>query len=209
MMAMSYLYEGKISPDFSPIDEGLSRQWLRRAAEAGHYIARSNLVWKITGEVQALSLAQYKEFKGWMEDVWENAPRGSHVESSAAGNLSWLLMMLSDNEEDKRANLDHVLAWMWAENDDRDQHTAACNYARSFLEGRGCTPNRYLAKVWIDRALAIRPDDPLTQELADRVYLKGELLGASKAALAFRRDRKRVDERAHQLTFGRGEPDFD
>ncbi|MCP1107763.1 DUF4034 domain-containing protein [Serratia nevei] len=206
-MGMSELYAGKIDPTFNPIDEALSLQWLRKAAEAGHSIARCNLVFSITDSGEPLSTAQYAQCKEWMEDVWENEGPGTRLESAAATNLAWL-MMHGDIDEDRRASLDEVLAWMWAEDDDRDQRVAAYSYAEAFLEGRGCAPNRYLAKIWIDRALAISPDNEHYRDMADKIYRRGTFLGAWRAALDFRRARGRIDDRAHRLTFGRGEPDF-
>lgn len=206
-MGMSELYAGKIDPAFTPIDEALSFQWLRQAAEAGHHIARCNLVYKLTADDQPLNAAQYAQCKEWIEDVWENSARGSRLESAAAVNLA-RLMMYGDIEEDRRASLDKVLAWMWAEDDEHDQRIAAHSYAIAFLEGRGCAPNRYLAKIWIDRALAISPDDERYLSLADNIYRRGTFLGAWRAALDFRRDRGRIDDRVRHLTFGRGELDF-
>ncbi|WP_445658289.1 DUF4034 domain-containing protein [Achromobacter sp. NCFB-sbj8-Ac1-l] len=207
MLGMSDLYAGKIYPHVSVLDKALSDRWLRRAAEAGCHIARINVAWKLMEESEALDTDTYLELKQWLEHTWENAPRLSRVETTSARHLARLLTMFSHNEEDKRLSLDHVLPWLWRQEDDMSTHWAAFRYALVFLEGRGCSPNRYLAKIWIDRALGIFPDNPLTQGLAHRIYRRGQFLGGWRAALAFHQDRRKVDERARQQTFGRGEPD--
>lgn len=207
-MGMSDLYAGKIDSAFPSIDPALSLKWQHRAAEQGDEVARCNLVYSATAPDRRLSAAQYAQFKQWMEEVWENSSPGSRAESMSAENLAWLLLMYSDSDEEKRVCLDRVLAWMWTRGDDRGRYTAAHDYALAFQEGRGCAPNLYLAKIWIDRALSMRPEDEGTRNLASRIYRNGAFFGSWRAALDFRRDRERIDDRARHLTFGRGEPDF-
>ncbi|WP_454669241.1 DUF4034 domain-containing protein [Achromobacter kerstersii] len=207
LMSLSELYAGKIDADYAGIDKTAARDWLTRAAEAGHLVARNNLAYAAIDEGRDLAQGEYQTYRLWLENNWRVADRGSRMEAMAARNLSWLMLMHSGSDEDQRAALDRVLPWMWDQSDDGDRETAARSYAIAFMEGRGCEPNAYLAKVWIARACALSPEDEYLQRLSGEINNDSGWFGGWRLRRRMEQARLRVDGRGRELTFGRGETD--
>lgn len=207
LMSLSELYAGKIDADYADIDKTAARDWLTRAAEAGHLVARNNLAYAAIDEGRDIPTGEYQTYRLWLENNWKVADRGSRMEAMAARNLSWLMLMHSGSDEDQRTALDRVLPWLWDQSDEGDRETAARSYAIAFLEGRGCEPNAYLAKVWIARACALSPDNEYLQRLSGEINDPSGWFGGWRLRRRMEQARARVDARGRELTFGRGEAD--
>ncbi|TRM50207.1 DUF4034 domain-containing protein [Achromobacter sp. LC458] len=201
LMSLSELYAGKIDANYPGIDKAAARNFLTQAAEAGDLIARNNLAYAAIDEGRDIAAHEYQTYRGWLENNWRVADRGSRMEAMAARNLSWLMLMHSGSEEDQRAALDSVLPWLWNQDHDGDRETAARSYAIAFMEGRGCEANAYLAHVWIARALALSPDNEYLQRLSAEINDASGWFGAWRLRRRLARDRADMDERARELTF--------
>jgi len=113
MMGLYELYGGRPTGAEDRADLAMARHWQQRAAEAGHPYARNNLADARMQEDAPLSPEEYRTFKQWLSEIWETEERGSRLESAAAANLAWLLLMCGDDAGDKRHCVDHVLRWLW------------------------------------------------------------------------------------------------
>ncbi len=207
MMSLSELYAGKIDPGYAHINADTARDWLTRAARAGDLIARNNLAYAAIDDGGDIAPHDYQTYRGWLENNWQVAEQGSRMRAMAARNLSWLMLMHSGSDADQRAALDNVLPWLWDQEHDGDRETAARSYAIAFLEGRGCEPNAYLARVWIARARALSPGDDYLQQLDTQINDDSGWFGGWRLRRRMEQDRARVDPRARELTFAGGEAD--
>lgn len=206
MAALSDLYSGHLSRrngrDPSPYeDREKSDYWQERAADAGSEICQYNIAYCLIRDNDTLSPEQYQRARELMFGVLRHPNVGRTVWTRAARELSTLLLF-SNIAEDQAVCVDVVLPELWNDEDDNNRDYAAGYYAYAFRNGAGVAQNSYLAKVWIDRALEIRPDSQYNHDRANEIYQRSGMLGGVRAKMGFNRDKAKMDARGRSITFG-------
>jgi len=202
---LSDLYKGRWNEPGTPVydDPARSLQLMERSAELGNATAMHNFALHLQTEADKTGMTPtiYQRLKALNQRAYE-----TELQLFSQEHLLILQMLHGDDAECREA-LDHRLPLLWRNGDDRQREYAAYYGAYACYYGKGCTQNMYLAKVWIDRALAYGPQDGANIHLANSIYQRDKTLGALNAKIRFARDRGKVDERMQQLTFGYGETD--
>lgn len=207
MAGLYDLYAGSLSRrygrDASPYDDPAQAQhWLARAAEAGSVVCQYNLGYVIARENDIVNAEQYQRARDLFIAVMRAPNVALEVWQRATRELAGLILFSEyASYADRKLAVAEVLGELWRDERPENQEYAAAYYAYAFFTGTGCVANRYLAKVWVDRGLAINPQDAYLRERADEIYQRGALFGGLRASMAFRRDRKRVEERGRAITF--------
>lgn len=207
MAGLYDLYSGRMSirygRDATPYeDRAQALLWMERAAAAGNVICQYNLGYVISRENDIVDAQQYQRARDLFLQVM-NAPNvGLEVWQRATRELSGLILFNPfASYADRKMAVGEILAALWNDERPENQEYAAAYYAYAFFTGTGCIANRYLAKVWVDRGLAISPQDEYLLERAAEIYQRGALFGGIRSSMAFRRDKARIDERGRAITF--------
>ncbi|WP_421504753.1 DUF4034 domain-containing protein [Erwinia rhapontici] len=179
--------------------------WMERAADAGNVICQYNLGYVISRENEIVNAQQYQRARDLFIGVMNAANVGLEVWQRATRELSGLILFNQyASDADRRFAVEEVLSALWNDERPDNQEYAAAYYAHAFFTGSGCVANRYLAKVWVDRGLAISPQDEYLLERAGEIYQRGALFGGLRSSMAFRRDKARMDEHGRAMTFDAG-----
>lgn len=211
MAGLYDLYSGSLSRRYGRDaslyeDPALAQHWLARAAEAGSVVCQYNLGYVIARENDIVNAEQYQRARDLFFTVMKAPNVSLEVWQRATRELAGLLLFSEyASYADRKLAVAEVLGELWRDERAENQEYAAAYYAYAFFTGTGCVANRYLAKVWVDRGLAINPQDAYLRERADEIYQRGALLGGLRASMAFRRDRKHIDERGQAITFDEAE----
>ncbi len=132
--------------------------------------------------------------------VGKVVPSYHQVWPLAMKNLARLLWH-GDGQE-RRECIADVLPRIWMQDDTALEVWAAGSYAEAFMDGIGTEPNRWLASIWLERALEREPQDAACQYLRSRLEMHGQWLSSLRSRRAIERDRMQCSEDGWQITFG-------
>lgn len=207
MACLVDLYNGKLSRrkglDPSPYLDPIAEQiWFKKAADGGELFSQYNLAVQISDEYGETDIPAdiYPQVKAYLYNVMVAEDVSLRLWTAATGRLA-TLMLFGPSEEDKRYCLDVVLQSLWNDETTKNRSLAAGYYAYSFFNGVGCTANRYLAKVWVDRALEVDSEDSYSADLAKDIYGDTGFLGGISVKRQLSRDEKNIEEQDRLLTF--------
>lgn len=207
MAGLYDLYSGSLSRrygrDATPYEDRVQAlRWMERAADAGNVTCQYNLGYVISRENAIVNAQQYRRARDLFIRVMNASNVGLEVWQRATRELAGLILFNEyASDADRRLAVEEVLAALWRDERPVNQEYAAGYYAYAFFTGAGCQANRYLAKVWVDRGLALNPQDEYLLAHAADIYQRGALFGGLRSSMAFRRDQKRIDERGRAITF--------
>jgi hypothetical protein len=172
-----------------------AREWLKKAAKMHDPIAQYELAKLIELEhPRGLSIPLYKKVKALYEQAWHN-----HAHPQILRDFA--LYLFFGLREDQYYCVEEMLPVLWQSSDEHSQLLAAYCYAQACHFAIGDMGNRYLAKVWIDRALHIAPQNQACIALAQQIYCK-RFIGKIRAKVGFCKDRKNINRRMHRHTYG-------
>lgn len=182
-------------------DPARSEQLLQQAAEAGDPTGLFNWGLKCAQAFERDgAVGQRTQALRCYRRAADIVPPYHQIWGCAMKNIAGLLW--HGDESERRECITEVLRQIWMQDDTALEVWAAGSYAEAFLDGLGTAPNRWLASIWLERALERAPQDASCHHLLGRLKMHGQWLSSLRSRRAIERDRKRCSEEGWHITFG-------